>query len=251
MNQQSHQHQPSDQPQVSQQSLSPRDQRPQPDESSSWSIQRKTALIGAAATLLAAIIGGIFLVITNQHNIDHVSTPTPVTCSPQAETPTATTSIVSALPIYVGKFADNYKLSAGTIDANNTPIPWVVTDKGGEIRMAYPSGQKSGLVSITVGPSTSPPRPGQDLSKYRTLSLELCGQVGNESVVLGLKDNKDLHPGETEVTVSGLTTSWETREFDLSSFADVDLHNVYVVTEFIFRNIPPETVYVRNIQYLP
>ena len=186
----------------------------------------------------------------NAHATETAIVETPCVLPPG--TPTVTPPIAGALPIYVGKFADDYQKSGNLVHVVNTKdesTVWAgITDTNGVLRMPYPPEQKSGLVSITKSPS----QPSQDLSKYRELSLELCGENGGESIVIGLKDNK-VPPREPRIVVSGLTTKWKTYKYPLSSFADtgIDLHNVYVVTEFIFEGTKAETVEVRNIQYLP
>jgi len=118
--------------------------------------------------------------------------------------------------------------------------------------MAYPSGQSFGAVFITVGKPIQPPRPGKDLSKYHQLSVELQGQVGGESVSIGIKDKNQPDDGsETKVPVSGLTTDWKHFTFPLSKFTVADLHKLYVVIEFVFAGGTPATVCARNIQYVP
>lgn len=115
--------------------------------------------------------------------------------------------------------------------------------------MTYPSGQSWGSVFITEGKPIPPPRPGKDLSKYHQLSLELRGQVGGEFMLIGIKDkNKPDDGTETKVPVSGLTTDWKPFVFPLSKFKGADLHNLYVVIEFVFAGTPA-TVCARNIQY--
>lgn len=61
----------------------------------------KIALIGAVATVLAAIIGGIFLLNSqsaNQHNVSSPSPPVPITSATTQSTPFATTSTPSPTP---------------------------------------------------------------------------------------------------------------------------------------------------------
>ncbi|MBU0510076.1 MAG: hypothetical protein KJ638_00030 [Chloroflexi bacterium] len=138
------------------------------------------------------------------------------------------------------------------VDTSGGLTNWV-TNMDGYMCMAYPDVQSWGAVFITFGKPTDPPRPGQDLSSYQTLSLELRGEVGGEDVRIGLKDNKDRDDGnETKILVSNLTTSWQTCTFPLSGFYTTDLTRLYVVTEFVFDSgIPSETVCFRHIQYLP
>jgi exo-beta-1,3-glucanase (GH17 family) len=152
--------------------------------------------------------------------------------------------------IYYGpRLADGYDMGVNTSGGLTN---WV-TDMGGYIRMAYPSDQSWGAVFITVGPPTDYFRPGKDLSSYRTLSLELRGEVGGEEIWIGLKDNTDPDDGsERKILASNLTTDWQTFTFPLSAFYTADLSRLYVVTEFVFEpSTPSETVYFRHIQYLP
>lgn len=161
-------------------------------------------------------------------------------------------SLVSsaAHPIYMGaELAAGYDMGVNT---SGERTDWV-TNKDGAICMAYPSGQQWGAVFITMGEPTNPPRPGQDLSNYQTLSLELRGEKGGEQVWIGLKDNEDPDDGtETKRLVSNLTTEWQPFTFPLSDFETADLTKLYVVTEFVFEpGTSAETVCFRNIQYLP
>jgi len=152
--------------------------------------------------------------------------------------------------IYYGpRLADGYDMGVNT---SGGLTDWV-TDMGGYMRMAYPSGQSWGAVFITVGPPTAPPRPGKDLSSYQTLSLELRGEVGGEDVWIALKDKYDPDNGsETKILVPNLTTDWQTFTFPLLNFVNADLRQLYVVTLFVFEpGTPAETVYFRHIRYLP
>ena len=154
----------------------------------------------------------------------------------------------SSHPIYVGaRLAPGYDMG---VDTSGGRTDWV-TDMKGYMRMAYPSGQSWGAVFITVGEPTSRSRPGQDLSNYHALSLELRGEVGGERVWIGIKDDTDRDDGmETRLPVSGLTTEWQTYTFPLSKFRTADLSRLYVVIEYVFESgRPAETVYFRNIQY--
>ncbi|MGZ3630480.1 MAG: hypothetical protein ACXWPS_20385 [Ktedonobacteraceae bacterium] len=202
----------------------------------------KVALFGAVTLLLAAIIsscGGT--VITP-------STPTPIS-SPTSPPPTSIptpTPTVSPGAIFVGDtLVTGYDMGMNTSGGLTN---WVTVENG-EICMAYPSGQSFGSVFITMGKPKQPPRPGKDLSNYQQLSLELRGQVGGESVSIGIKDkNQPDNGSETKVTVSGLTTDWKPFAYSLSKFKGADLHKLYVVIEFVFAGTPA-TVCARNIQY--
>jgi hypothetical protein len=152
--------------------------------------------------------------------------------------------------VYYGpRLAEGYDMGVNTSGGRTD---WV-TDMGGYMRMAYPSGQSWGAVFITVGPPTQPPRPSRNLSAYTRLAIELRGEVGGEDVWIGLKDNTDPDTGtETKILIQNLTTTWQTYTFPLSSFVTADKTRLYVVTEFVFEpGTPAETVYFRRVQYLP
>ncbi len=170
-----------------------------------------------------------------------ISSTTPTSLFASTDTPPVPTLI------YEKSLASGYDLDVQDGEGN---IQWFSVESG-DMRMGYPGGQSWGVVYITVGPPTSYPRAGQDFSSHSKLAVEMRGEVGNEIVGVGIKDNMDLDNGsETIISVSGLTSEWQTFEFPLSEFTTADLTNVYVVAEFIFGN-EPATVYVRKIQYLP
>ncbi|MCP4536168.1 MAG: hypothetical protein GY832_03390 [Chloroflexi bacterium] len=193
--------------------------------------------------LLSLPITPITLMPTSVPSVDLSTTP-PQTTMPLPTSVSATHFISKSLV-----FADGYDMGVNTSDG----LTGWVADMGGYIRMDYPSGQDWGAVFITWGEPTGRPRPYVDLSNYRTLSLELRGEVGGEMVWIGLKDNTDPDNGsETKFLVDNLTTEWQTFTFRLSDFKTAKLTKLYVVTEFVFGpNTPTETVYFRNIRYLP
>lgn len=187
------------------------------------------------------------------------STPT-VTSSPTSSpsptnTPTATPSSIP-LPHCIYPIPGGTTLCEGYdmgVDDSANRRDWL-SDMEGYMRMSYPGGLSWGAVFITVGPPVNPPRPGQDLSMYNTLSLELRGSTGNECVKIGIKDNTDLDNGtEKKVRTCVTSTNWETFTFTLSVFNTADLTRLYVVTEFVFDGSDAsaaKTVDFRNIQYL-
>jgi hypothetical protein len=219
-------------------------QQAAPKKSRIRSAEVKVALLGASVLLVVAIISSCGTVPSGQT----IPTPAPTSApSPTAaSSPPVATPTVSPGAIFVGDtLAPGYGMGVNTSGGLTN---WV-TVTNGEICMAYPSGQSWGTVFITVGNPTQPPRPGKDFSKYHQLSLELRGQVGGEPVSIGIKANKQPDNGaETKVPVSGLTMDWQPFAFPLSKFKGADLHNLYVVIEFVFAGTPA-TVCARNIQY--
>jgi hypothetical protein len=144
--------------------------------------------------------------------------------------------------------ADFYDIG---VDSSNSRQDWLKTTSDG-MRMAYPAGQAWGAVFVTVGSAVDPPRPSKDFSSFRTLSVELRGETGGESVEIGIKDATDPDDGtETKALVSNLSTGWQTYQFPLSTFGTADLTRLYVVTEFVFAGSTAETVYFRDVKYLP
>ena len=129
-----------------------------------------------------------------------------------------------------------------------------ITDMDGYVRMTYPGGLDWGAVFIAVGPPKDPPRLGQDLAAYNTLSLELRGATGTECVRIGLKDNTDPDNGsEMKIRCCVNSTDWEPFTFPLAELHTADLTRLYVVTEFVFEQEDAQrqqTVDFKNIEYL-
>jgi hypothetical protein len=148
-----------------------------------------------------------------------------------------------------GKLSKGYDLglnsSAGRTD-------WLEVIKGdtGEICMRYPSGQTWGAVFIGVEKITPPPRAAKDFTGYRTLSVELRGQLGNERIEVGLKDNEDPDNGTETKRQVRLTKAYKRHTLPLSRFTTADLSKLHIVTEFVFTGDQPLTVCARSIRYL-
>jgi LysM repeat protein len=182
--------------------------------------------------------------------VNEIANPDLILIGQVLDIPSTSAAALSARSIYTRQTLAS-GLNMG-VDTSNGRFDWV-TDMNGSLCMNYPSGQDWGAVFITVGEPTQPPRPSLDFSGYETLSLELRGGSGGETVSIGIKDNTDPDNGsETKLRVTNLTTEWQTFTFPLSSFSTADLSNLYVVTEFVFAaGTPAENVCFRNIQYLP
>ncbi len=171
------------------------------------------------------------------------SQPSEATSNLKSEQTENAQPIVSA-----GRLVSGYDMGVNTSGGRTD---WVKMEDENSQCMAYPGNQSWGAVFITRGKPTPQPRSSQDLSQYQTLSLELRGAKGGESVLIGLKDNTDPDDGsETKIPVSNLTTDWKTFTIPLSKFDTADLSKLYVVTEFVFT-ANPQTVCFRNIEYLP
>lgn len=180
------------------------------------------------------------------HTQTLTSTPPPTNTPEPTITPTPTIN-PNLYPVFqTGSLTSGYDMG---VNSSGGRTDWV-TVSGEEMCMAYPSGQTWGAVFITVGKPKDPPRPSQNLSVYKKLSIELRGDKGNETVLIGVKDNTQADDGsETKIRVANLTTGWTTVEILLTEFTRVDINRIYVITEFVFENIA-ETVCVRNIYLL-
>ena len=146
----------------------------------------------------------------------------------------------------------NGRLSSGLdmgVNSSGSITNWVVSDNN-VLRMSYPQNQSWGTVFITVGkPVSSYPRASRDYSNYSSLEIELKGNIGNEDILIGLKDRDDPDDGsETKVRISNLSTEWRFYSFELSQFGSADLKHLYIVTEFVFDG-NAETISVRNIRF--
>ena len=123
-------------------------------------------------------------------------------------------------------------------------------DAGGYFRMSYPAGQTWGAVFITVGNPTQPPRPSKDFSAFKTLTVEMRGELGGEQVEIGIKSHSQPDDGrEAKIPVT-LTSQWVTYDFALNQFSGADLKNIYVAIEFVFAGTEAQIVYFRNVQYV-
>ncbi|MGQ9866069.1 MAG: hypothetical protein ACUVSQ_07250 [Pseudanabaenaceae cyanobacterium] len=134
------------------------------------------------------------------------------------------------------------------LDTANGTRNWAQVGNNG-LCLNYPGGQTWGAAFITVGAPRRTGRTGRDFSAARTLSFEMRGQRGNESVQVSIKDATDADNGqETRIPVANLTTAWKPYDIPLAQFRTADLRTVYVPFQVVFGNAPAN-VCVRNIRY--
>lgn len=117
--------------------------------------------------------------------------------------------------------------------------------------IAFPAYQEWAAVFITVGKPVGPPRNKWiDASAYKTLSIDMRGEKGGELVEIGVKSNIQEDDGtQTRITVK-LNPDWKTFTFPLAEFKGTDLSHLYVVTEFVYNDKTPQTIYFKNIKML-
>ncbi len=148
-----------------------------------------------------------------------------------------------------GNLSSGYSIG---VNSSKNLTDWLTKTEDGSMRMSYPTGQSWGAVFITVGEPVNPPRPSKDFSGFHSVSLALRGEVGNELVQVGVKDAGDPDDGsETIIDVQNLTTSWQTYSFTITSFTTADPSDLYVPLEFVFSGSKSQTVYFKDIEYLP
>lgn len=154
----------------------------------------------------------------------------------------------NAHPIFqAGSLTSGYGMG---VNSSGGLTNWLTVTKE-EMCMAYPDGQDWGAVFITVGEPQDPPMASQDLSEYKRLSIEIRGEKGSETVLVGVKDITQPNNGsETKIRTPSLTTDWSTVEFSLAEFIGADISRLYVVTEFVFEKNIAESICVRNIQFV-
>lgn len=134
------------------------------------------------------------------------------------------------------------------VNSSSGRTNWV-TNAGTYLKISYPAGQSWGEVFVTVGKPKQPPRPSQDFSAFRAVSVDLKGESNNEHVLIGIKTNTQPDNGSETKKMLDLTKTWETYSIPLWEFTGTDVHDLYVVTELVFSGRQSQTVYLRSVRY--
>jgi hypothetical protein len=150
-----------------------------------------------------------------------------------------------------GKLTDGLDMGADTSEKKRD---WVKSTDDA-IRMDYPGGQTWGAVFITVGKPAalgSLSRKSRDYSAYSKLIVEMKGKNG-ATVEIGIKGINDPDDGSEKKVAFKLTDNWNKYEIDLKrlmfSNNKPNMKQLYVVTEFVFPENSPQTLYVKNIAF--
>ncbi len=170
-------------------------------------------------------------------------------------------SIAQEYPVLVdGKVAPETGFGIG-IDDSERLRNWLAP-AADSLEIKYPGKLGWAALFITVGgPAVNPPRPYQDFSEYKRLTVEMRGESGGECVKVGIKDYNDPDDGTEPKKAAKLTKNWKTYEFEMSYFlnrpsnrSSLDMKKLYVVTELLFPCDPHknhnQTVYLRNIKFI-
>ena len=150
-------------------------------------------------------------------------------------------------PVYMGtEMSSGYDLGVTT---NKDSVGWL-TDVGGAMKADYPAGQDWGSLFITVGKIKDlPNKPTVDLTGFQKLVFEIKSDSAPCTIEVGMKDAEDPDDGTESKVAIQVTEEWKSYEIDLSSFANADLKQIYILVEFIFTGQVAQSISVRNIQY--
>lgn len=119
---------------------------------------------------------------------------------------------------------------------------------GDSLHLVYPGGTQWGALWLAVL-RTADERPSLDFSGFDTLSLEMKGDIGGESVLVHVKDRDDPDDGTQANVELVLTNDWQVYEIDLDRFETADLSTLTVVLGFAFFR-EPQSFSIRNARYL-
>jgi hypothetical protein len=77
-------------------------------------------------------------------------------------------------------------------------------------------------------------------------------EVDNQTVFIGIKDKHQPDDGSETLIPEYLSSTWQTYTIDLGNFLGANLVEIYIPIEFVFKGYESgETIYFRNVQYLP
>ena len=178
----------------------------------------------------------------------------------------ASVEVVSAQvqPLVVldrGRLLPSAAVGMGVADGANHQ-GWLV-EAPGALRLDYPGGLGWGAVFITAGGDPAPgPKPGADLSAYRTLVVEMRAEGGDACVEVGMKDTDDPDDGTEPKVAQSLGPEWQTFRYPIRdrflaprrpSRSPFDPTKVYVLAEFVFPcgADGAATVLLRNVVFEP
>ena len=88
-----------------------------------------------------------------------------------------------------------------------------------------------------------------DYSGFKTLQLEMKGNLGGESVSINLEDVDDRADGTSTRVEIRLSDQWQTYEVDLARFETADLEKLVVPLGFVFED-QPVSFSIRNARFV-
>ncbi|MGA8029294.1 MAG: hypothetical protein WB992_19305 [Bryobacteraceae bacterium] len=146
-----------------------------------------------------------------------------------------------------GELQSGYNMG---VDDSAQGRQWLSTD-GDHLKLSYPAGLKWGVVYITWDSPQADLKDRQfiDMSKYKSLIVEMRGGLGGETVYIGVKTNEQRDDGSETKIKTPLIAEWKEYAFPLSGFRRASPARLYVVTEVVFSGKDAQTVLLRNVRY--
>ncbi|NNC97577.1 MAG: hypothetical protein HKN88_05840 [Gammaproteobacteria bacterium] len=92
-------------------------------------------------------------------------------------------------------------------------------------------------------------RNASDSANYKTLQIELKGDLGGEKLLLNLEDYEDPHNGSSTRYELEITDQWQTYNIDLAEFKTADLSKLNSLG-FVFLGDQAQSFSVRTIRFL-
>ena len=137
-----------------------------------------------------------------------------------------------------GQLATYYDIG---VDDSSRLRNWLHTN-GDSLQMDYPTNQSWGVVFISVGTAVDENRPWKDFTSYNSLSFELKGKNGGESLKIGIKDHNDPDDGgEKTLLIQNIGDEWQSYNIPVTEFASPrftiteSLSRLYIIIEFVFK----------------
>jgi hypothetical protein len=152
-----------------------------------------------------------------------------------------------------GRLAAQYRMGSASVGGKGPRV----SRANDAVEINYAAGQRSGVVYVAVGDSSSPLPAWRDFSEFEAVSFELRGSRGRENVSVSIRNDAASEDGNaTQILLTDVAPKFQTYTIPLSQFASAHLPmpggltRLHVVLQFVFSGSQSQTVYVKNIRYL-
>jgi hypothetical protein len=152
-----------------------------------------------------------------------------------------------------GRLAAQYRIGSASVEGKGPRV----SRANDAVEIVHPAGQRSGVVYVAVGDSSTSPPAWRDFSEFDAVSFELRGLRGRENVSVSIRTDGASQDGNVpQVWLTDVATNFQTYTIPLSQFASAHLPmpdgltRLHIVLQFVFSGSQSQTVYVRNIRYL-
>ena len=145
--------------------------------------------------------------------------------------------------IYADRLTPGFDIG---VESSSQKRDWL-SEENGVMRMAYPTGQSFGSVFVVTG-AVPLVKIREDLSNYATLTVDLRGETGAETLMVSVGD---LYGSPSKMhLVIDLVSTWKTYKFSLLDFGTTNLKLARTLPSFAFAGGAAQTVYFRNLKLL-